>query len=134
LLKLTEEVIARGGSQARAQMQVTGTYRRLDAEVEREVLRIAREAVTNALRHGDPENVQARLEFDEGFFGMEIRDDGQGFDGTPADGSSGHFGLTGMKERAAAIHGSLKVESSSGHGTRVRLEVPLEPIAAKVRM
>jgi signal transduction histidine kinase/ligand-binding sensor domain-containing protein len=125
LLKLAEEVIAGGGSRARAQLQVSGTYRPLDAPVAREALRIAREAVTNAVRHGDAKNVLLRLEFDEGQFGMEIRDDGRGFDGTPADGSSGHFGLTGMRERAAAIGGSLTVESRAGAGTEVRLELPL---------
>jgi ligand-binding sensor domain-containing protein/two-component sensor histidine kinase len=125
LLQLTEEVIARGGSRARGQMQVTGTYHPLEADVEREVLRIAREAVTNAVRHGDPGTVWLRLEFGEGLFGLEVGDDGRGFDGTPADGRSGHFGMTGMGERAASIRGTLRVESRAGAGTRVRLEVPL---------
>ena len=125
LLKLAEEVIARGGSRARAQMQVSGTYRPLDSVVEREALRIAREAVTNAVRHGDAKSVLLRLEFDERQFGMEIRDDGRGFDGAPADGATGHFGMTGMRERAAAIGGSLRVESRAGEGTRVRLEISL---------
>jgi signal transduction histidine kinase len=136
LLKLAEEVIARGGSRARAQMQVSGSYRPLDAAVEREVLRIGREAVTNAVRHGDPRNLLLRLEYDAEEFGMEIRDDGGGFDGPPADGATGHFGLTGMRERATAIGGSLTVESRAGQetdergmpagsGTKVRLQVPL---------
>jgi ligand-binding sensor domain-containing protein/two-component sensor histidine kinase len=125
LLRLTEETIARGGSRARAAMQVNGTYHPLDDGVEREVLRIAREAVVNAVRHGEAGNILVRLEFDEDAFGMEIRDDGRGFAGTPPDGSSGHFGLTGMRERAAAINGSLTVESSAGEGTQVKLEVPL---------
>jgi ligand-binding sensor domain-containing protein/signal transduction histidine kinase len=131
LLKLTEETIARGGSRARAAMQVNGTYHPLDGGVEREVLRIAREAVVNAVRHGEPGNILVRLEFDEDVFGMEIRDDGRGFAGTPPDGRSGHFGLTGMRERAAAINGSLTVESSAGAGTRVKLEVPLSRGAGK---
>jgi signal transduction histidine kinase/ligand-binding sensor domain-containing protein len=125
LLKLAEEVIARGGGRARVQMRVTGTYHPLDVAMEREALRIAREAVTNAVRHGDPGNIFLRLEFDEGLFGMEIRDDGRGFDGEPANGATGHYGLTGMRERAAAIGGSLTVESRAGAGTRVRLELPL---------
>ncbi|HSY01970.1 MAG TPA: histidine kinase, partial [Acidobacteriaceae bacterium] len=130
LLRLTEETIARGGSRARAAMQVNGTYHPLDDGVEREVLRIAREAVVNAVRHGEAENIHVRLEFDEDAFAMEIRDDGRGFAGMPPDGSSGHFGLTGMRERAAAINGSLTVESSAGEGTQVKLEVPLARGAA----
>jgi signal transduction histidine kinase/ligand-binding sensor domain-containing protein len=125
MLKLAEEVMARGGSGARAQMQVSGTYRPLDAAVERETLRIAREAVTNAVRHGDAKTIMLRLEFDVEQFGMEIRDDGRGFDGGAPDGRSGHYGLTGMRERAAAIGGSLTVESRVGEGTVVRLELPL---------
>ena len=65
-------------------MQVTGTNHPLDEDVERELTRIAREAVTNAVRHGDPENIVLRLEFEGSMFGMEIRDDGRGFAGTPA--------------------------------------------------
>ena len=130
LLRLTEETIARGGSRARAAMQVNGTYHPLDDGVEREVLRIAREAVVNAVRHGEAGNILVRLEFDENAFAMEIRDDGRGFAGMPPDGSSGHFGLTGMRERAAAINGSLTVESSAGEGTQVKLEVPLARGAA----
>ncbi len=121
LLKMAEEVVASSHARARVQMQVSGAYHRLDAVVEREALRIAREAAMNAVRHGDPENLWLRLEFDGSIFGMEIRDDGRGFEGTPPDGSSGHFGLTGMRERAAAIGGTLTVESSPGEGTRVRL-------------
>ena len=125
ILKMAEDVTARAGVKARVQMQVTGTNRPLDPVVERELERIAREAVVNAARHGDAENIVLRLEFEGSMFGMEIRDDGRGFAGTPADGSSGHFGLTGMRERAAAIGATLAVESGASEGTRVRLMLPL---------
>jgi ligand-binding sensor domain-containing protein/signal transduction histidine kinase len=125
ILKMAEETVSRAGSRARVQMQVTGTNRPLDEDVERELMRIAREAVTNAVRHGDAENIVLRLEFEGSMFGMEIRDDGRGFAGAPPDGSSGHFGLTGMRERAEAIGASLTVESSLGEGTTVRLALAL---------
>ena len=131
LLKMAEEVVARAGSRARVTMQVQGTYRPLEADVEQQVARIAREAVTNAARHGDPENILLRLEFDGSMFGMEVRDDGKGFAGTPPDGSTGHFGLTGMRERAAAIGATLTVESAAGTGTRVQLTLPLGREAGK---
>ena len=102
-------------------MHVSGTNHPLDPDVERELARIAREAVANAVRHGDAENIVLRLEFEGSMFGMEIRDDGRGFAGTPPDGSSGHFGLTGMRERAEAIGATLVVESRPGEGTAVRL-------------
>lgn len=124
LLKMAEEVVGTAHSLAKVHMQVSGTYHRLDDAVEHEALRIAREAVVNAVRHGVPANVNLRLEFEESIFGMEIRDDGRGFDGVPADGGSGHFGMTGMRERAASIGGDLTVASSLGQGTTVRLTVP----------
>jgi signal transduction histidine kinase/ligand-binding sensor domain-containing protein len=121
VLKMAEETTSRSGARARVQMQVTGTNHPLDEDVERELMRIAREAVTNAVRHGDAENIVLRLEFEGSMFGMEIRDDGRGFAGTPPDGSSGHFGLTGMRERAEAIGATLTVESNPGEGTTVRV-------------
>jgi ligand-binding sensor domain-containing protein/signal transduction histidine kinase len=131
ILKTAEEVTASTGAQragaprARVQMQVTGTNHPLDEDVERELRRIVREAVTNAVRHGDAANIVLRLEFEGSMFGMEIIDDGHGFAGTPPDGSSGHFGLTGMRERAEAIGSTLTVESAPGQGTTVRLALPL---------
>ena len=125
ILKMAEEVTGRAHARARVQMQVTGTNRPLEEDVERELTRIAREAVANAVRHGDPENIVVRLEFEGSMFGMEIRDDGRGFAGAPPDGSSGHFGLTGMKERAQAIGATLTVESRPGEGTAVRLALGL---------
>jgi ligand-binding sensor domain-containing protein/signal transduction histidine kinase len=125
ILKVAEEVTGRAHVRARVQMQVTGMNHPLDEDVERELTRIAREAVANAVRHGDPENIVLRLEFEGSMFGMEIRDDGRGFAGLPPDGSSGHFGLTGMRERAEAIGATLRVESSPGEGTTVRLALSL---------
>jgi ligand-binding sensor domain-containing protein/signal transduction histidine kinase len=128
ILRTAEEVAARAGEphqRARVQMHVTGTNHPLDEDVERELMRIAREAVTNAVRHGDAENIALRLEFEGSMFGMEIRDNGRGFTGAPPDGSSGHFGLTGMRERAEAIGATLTVESSPGKGTAVRLAMAL---------
>jgi signal transduction histidine kinase len=132
---MAEEVTARAGAHGdgaagvgtriRVHLQVTGTNHPLEPGVERELTRIAREAVVNAVRHGDPENIALRLEFEGSMFGMEIRDDGRGFRGAPADGASGHYGLTGMRERAQSIGATLTVESGVGEGTTVRLALPL---------
>jgi ligand-binding sensor domain-containing protein/two-component sensor histidine kinase len=125
ILRMAEEVVAGDGARARVHMQVTGTNHPLHASVERELARIAREAVVNAVRHGTPENILLRLEFDGSMFGMEIRDDGKGFAGAPAGDAEGHFGLLGMRERAETIGAALAVESQAGEGTRVRLTMPL---------
>jgi signal transduction histidine kinase len=81
------------------------------------VFRIAQEALYNALRHGDPREVTARLTPGA----LEIRDDGVGFD--PATGSGDGLGLASMRERAASVGGVLTIESSDS-GTVLRLEVP----------
>ena len=133
LLKMSEEVIARAGLPVKAQIQVSGTYHPLDSDVEREVLRIGREAVVNAVRHANPKNILLRLAFDDDRFVMEVRDDGRGFSGAPADGTSGHYGLTGMRERARAIDGELIVESHEGKGTTVRLALELAREVEKKR-
>ncbi len=111
---------------AKVQMQVSGTNHPLDAEVERELMRIAREAVVNAVRHGHPENIALRLEFAPGMFAMEVRDDGDGFSGAPRDGASGHYGIVGMRERAATLGANLSVDSEAGQGTTVRVLLPLD--------
>ncbi|HEY1810412.1 MAG TPA: two-component regulator propeller domain-containing protein [Acidobacteriaceae bacterium] len=142
ILRMAEDVAARSGvhgaatpshganglghaNHARVQMHVSGTNHPLGADVERELMRIAREAVVNAIRHGHPENIALRLEFEARLFAMEIHDDGRGFSGAPPGGASGHYGMVGMRERAAAIGAELRVESQSGAGTRVRLLLPL---------
>jgi signal transduction histidine kinase len=80
-----------------------------------DLLRIAREAVTNAARHGQARTVWLTLS--PGM--LNVTDDGRGFD-TSAATRPGSFGLTSMRDRAAAIDGVLQVESTPDQGTRVR--------------
>jgi signal transduction histidine kinase len=89
-----------------------------------EVLRIAQEALQNALRHAGATRVDVRLQAHNGRLRLAIRDDGVGFD--PADPSlrSQHLGLTSMEERARALGGRLTIASRPGEGTTVTLEVP----------
>ncbi len=86
-------------------------------EVTENVLRVVREALTNAAVHGRSDNVTVRLARDERFR-LEIQDDGCGFD--PAKVAEGDgFGLLSMRERAASIEAELQIESAPGAGTRV---------------
>jgi signal transduction histidine kinase len=95
----------------------------LDPAVALHIYRIAEEALGNALRHADPQNVVMRLTLPaDGCIALLIEDDGCGFDVTRR--SSG-MGLSNMKYRASAIDGSLTVESRAGAGTRVRCDFPL---------
>ena len=113
----------------RVKSKVSGTYRPLAPKTEAELLRIAQEAVTNAVRHAKPAHIAIELRFGARDLEMTIQDDGCGFDGQPhpqSTGPEGHFGLTGMRERAAEIGGSLAIDSEPGKGTRVTASVPLE--------
>ncbi|MEU4424228.1 sensor histidine kinase [Actinoplanes sp. NPDC024001] len=77
--------------------------------------RVAQEALTNARRHADAERVSVMLRCAGGAAELKVEDDGKGFTADAATGS----GLRGMRERLAALGGSVRVESSPGRGTRV---------------
>lgn len=79
------------------------------------IVRIVREAVSNAARHAQARHIAVQLE--RGC--VEIRDDGRGFD--PHAGPDGGYGLVSMRERAEAVGGTLQVSSRSGSGTTVRM-------------
>lgn len=91
------------------------------------LLRIVREAVTNALKHGAPTRVDLRLHASESACAIEIEDDGEGFDVPARSGLEGHFGLRGMRERAQRIGGAFSIESVPGEGTTVRVTIPVGP-------
>ncbi|MCI0687722.1 MAG: GAF domain-containing sensor histidine kinase [Sporichthyaceae bacterium] len=99
--------------------------RRLPAATEEAILRVAQEALHNALRHGGAASVTVRLLGRPGGVELEIIDDGLGFDpaAVRTGGSSG-LGLASMRERARSVGGSLRVRSRAGSGTTIHLEVP----------
>ncbi len=89
-----------------------------------EVVNILREAISNAARHGHARRITIRAEQDDNVIALAIQDDGTGFpDGVPSN-PAGH-GLGNMQARATALGGTLKVESSTGKGTRVVLLLPV---------
>ena len=89
-----------------------------------EVLRIAQEALQNALRHSRSERLTVRLEAHDGALVLSVADEGEGFDSEAPAVRSHRLGLTSMEERARALGGSLAVVSRPGEGTTVTLEVP----------
>ena len=88
--------------------------------VERELWRIAQEAVTNAERHAAANRVAVRWELTNGEAVLEVSDDGKGLPDEPREGG---YGLLGMRERADAIGARLEVSSTEGQGTTVRCTV-----------
>jgi signal transduction histidine kinase len=104
-------------------VDVTGTPRRAP-DLEREVFRIAQEALQNALRHANAARLDVELAAVDGRLLLTVRDDGIGFDPQAAGVRSRRLGLTSMEERAEALGGTFAIESRAGKGTTVRLEVP----------
>jgi signal transduction histidine kinase len=101
----------------------------LDVELEREpardreVLRIAQEAIHNSLRHAQAQHLAVRLHREDGRVLLEVEDDGVGFDPSARALRATHLGLTSMEERAERMGGRLEIRSAPGSGTRVRLDV-----------
>jgi signal transduction histidine kinase len=93
----------------------------LDPRVQAAAFRVAQEALHNALRHSAAGEVSLTLSRARGRVVLEVADDGAGFD--PELAPPG-LGLASMRERAAAVGGTLRVSSAPGKGTRVRLAVP----------
>lgn len=90
-----------------------------DADQKHALMRIAREAVSNAVRHGKAERVWVRLSQDQERRRLTIQDDGTGFDVPAVVASGGGYGLTSMRERARALPGSFSLEAASDSGSVV---------------
>ena len=88
-----------------------------------EVVQVAREAISNAVRHSGCDLVRVTLTSDGGNVALEVRDDGKGFVYPPTT-ERGH-GLRNLRERAEALGGTLSIDSTPGNGTLVRVTIPL---------
>jgi signal transduction histidine kinase/ligand-binding sensor domain-containing protein len=111
-------------------VMVEGSPRELDPVVRDEVYRIAREALRNAFQHARAEKIEAQVTYGDAQFSLCVRDDGNGIDPNVFEkgARSGHWGLPGMRERAAGFGGQLHVWSESGAGTEIELTIPA-PVA-----
>ena len=110
-----------------AQVTTTGTARPIDQEAEFALLRAAQEALANVARHARASRVGLTISYMENEVALDVRDDGVGFD--PAVPDRG-FGLVAMRQRIAALSGTLQVESEPGGGTAVSACVPTVPSLA----
>ncbi|MEQ1748630.1 MAG: sensor histidine kinase [Prosthecobacter sp.] len=111
-------------------IEVTGIPVRLAGTLETHLLRIAQEAVANAAHHAGAKHIELLLSYTAVTVCMIVRDDGCGFDAATATTQSGHFGLSGMSERAEKIAGQLKITSQPGVGTSVEVCAPTAALNA----
>jgi signal transduction histidine kinase/ligand-binding sensor domain-containing protein len=107
------------------QVVVEGTPRSLQALVRDEIYRIGGEALANAFSHARASTVETVLEYGRDHFRLLVRDDGKGIDPEVLKGGrEGHFGLSGLRERASRIGALLKIRTGPGAGTEIDMLVP----------
>jgi signal transduction histidine kinase len=95
----------------------------LKPEHEHELLRIAQEAVSNAVRHARPHTVRITMTEESGRLILAVADDGVGMEQSPELSARQGFGLSSMRQRASAIGGDWQIESEPGHGTRISVRM-----------
>jgi len=107
-------------------VSVEGEARNLHPILRDEVYKIAAEALRNAFRHAQARQIEVEIRYDHEQFRLRVRDDGKGIDRAILAGQSseGHYGLSGMRERATLIGGKLVVWSEVDTGTELELRVP----------
>lgn len=118
------------GSGARFRVFVTGQPKALKPGIQEQIYLIGREALINALRHSDATSIEVEVEYRPRRLRVLVRDNGRGIDSkTVRSGRDGHWGLTGMRERAAHIGAQLQIWSRPGAGTEVEISIPGHTLA-----
>ncbi|GGX78533.1 hypothetical protein GCM10010358_36020 [Streptomyces minutiscleroticus] len=121
-LRTQVQVLDRAHS-ARVTFESRGV-RALPAAQEEAVLRVAQEALHNALRHSGGARVEVVLDRRGSGAVLRVTDDGEGFDPEAVRSAGRHLGLVSMRDRAGGVGGRLTVESAPGRGTTIEMEVP----------
>ena len=103
-------------------VNVTGTPDPLNASIDLALLRICQEALHNIKKHARARHVNITLSYMPDMLALDVADDGRGFD--PARNGRG-FGLKSMRERVEELGGELTVESESGKGTKIAVQIPI---------
>jgi signal transduction histidine kinase len=117
--RVTSATGAQAGIEAHAEL--TGTARRLPTGTEVVLLRVCQEALANVRKHADARQVRVRLCYAGTTVRLTVTDDGKGFG---PGGTTGGYGLKGMRDRVSQVGGTVEVASVPGRGTEVSAEVP----------
>ena len=118
----------RGFDMTCCQLQIHGTPFRLAPLTETSIFRIVEEALHNVRKHAQAKTARVTLDFQPTLFGLDIEDDGKGFDYTQwlSNRAMTNLGLLGMQERARNLGGVLEIFSKPGYGTRLTFRLPVE--------
>lgn len=125
---LKDEFLSGGG--VRFRVFVTGQPKALKPVIQEQIYLISREALINALRHSEATSIEADVEYRPRRLRVVVRDNGCGIDPKIVRaGRHGHWGLAGMRERAAQIGAQLQIWSRQGSGTTVEISIPVHTLA-----
>ncbi|MDP9194850.1 MAG: histidine kinase [Acidobacteriota bacterium] len=114
-----------GLPQPRVPIAVSGTVRPLQLEIRDEIYQVAREALVNAFQHSQAGRIDVRITYGSRDLRVVVRDDGIGIDDEVLrSGREGHWGLAGMRERAAEIGAKLMIRTTRAKGTEVAIVAP----------
>jgi signal transduction histidine kinase len=108
------------GTNLNAEFHAEGDEQSIPADYEQDLLHIAQEALTNAVKYANARNFSATLAVDADKIQLRLADDGRGFD--PRKEHDG-FGLTGMKERVDRMSGEFIIRTKQGVGTEILVEL-----------
>lgn len=124
--KMAEESSYEGAQRPECSVVIEGSPRQLNPWVDAEILRIAQQSLRNSFQHAHATRIEAEVTFGESNLRVRFRDNGVGIDPDILKTGSrvGHWGMIGMKERAAQIGAKLDVWSKLGAGTELDLNVP----------
>jgi signal transduction histidine kinase/ligand-binding sensor domain-containing protein len=132
---LGEELTTDSTNRPAFHVAVEGEARNLHPILRDEVYKIAAEALRNAFRHSRARQIETEIRYDTEQFRLRVRDDGKGVDPAilSSQGSEGHYGLPGMRERSTLIGGKLVIWSEVDEGTEVELRIPASTAYATAR-
>jgi signal transduction histidine kinase len=122
-------------SGVRSTCEVEGSSVPLPDFISGNLLLLAQEGVTNALKHAGANRIEVSVEYSTDGVSLRIEDDGCGFDPGTAPGlREGHFGLQGMRERVKRLGGAIEITSAAGQGCQIRARVPTRAFDAAVEV
>jgi len=129
LLAAAGQELSRGpllGDAPEFRVVVEGTRRPLAPLLNGDVYQIGRELLRNAFQHANARRIEVEIRYSDDVLQLRVRDDGKGIDPTVLNeaGRRGHWGLTGMRERAKNTGGQFTIRSKSGAGTEAELTIP----------
>jgi signal transduction histidine kinase len=110
------------GSPIQVELEMIGTPYPVSAIVGQNLLRIAQEAIHNAVKHAQATQLRVKLSYEPAAIALSIQDNGRGFE---LDNDTGGFGLISMSERASRLHGQFDLHSQPGEGTEIAVRIPI---------